>query len=112
MNFGAQKETEEIDQKQLAGTWVAWHAKKTEILDLRADGTYRFVLAGDAVADFSGKWAVNGRDLELQVEKFVDGDRDKIGKKVNWKIEKLEANELVLGGLDADTTYIRQQTKK
>jgi|GEM_PF-6731703 len=112
LNFAPQKETDEIDQKQLVGTWVAWHSTKTEVLDLHADGTYRFVLVGDSTADFSGKWAVNGRDLELNVDKFVDGNRERIGDKVRWKIEKVEANEIVLGGLNEDTTYIRQQTKK
>jgi hypothetical protein len=100
-----------VTSEQLVGVWVAWHDKMAEKLELRADGTYRFVLTGDGVADFSGRWAVDGGALNLDVDKFVDGNRERIGNRVRWTVEKFEGDNLVLGGLTGDTTYVRQPAK-
>jgi hypothetical protein len=108
MNAGAQKEANEATQKKLVGTWVAWHALSTEVLELRADNTFRFRLVGDRAADFSGTWEVNGRNLEMSITKFVDGNRD-LGNHIKWGLEKVETNELVLVGSNQNTTYTRQQ---
>jgi hypothetical protein len=110
--IAARKEDDAETQKKLVGTWVAWHSKLTEVVDLRADGTFRFVLVGESVADVTGKWVVNGKFLDLNVEKIVDGDRARIGNLIRWSIEKIEANEVVLGGSNGDTTYTRQPNGK
>jgi len=108
MNAGASKEANEATQKKLVGVWIAWHPLSTEVLELRADNTFRFRLVGDRVADFSGTWEVKGRNLEMDITKFVDGDRSH-GDHIKWGIEKVESNELVLIGSNQNTTYTRQQ---
>jgi hypothetical protein len=108
MNAGGSKEANEATQKKLVGVWVSWHPLSTEVLELRADNTFRFRLIGDRAADFSGTWEVKGRNLEMEITKFVEGNRDR-GNHIKWGIEKAEPNELVLVGLDQNTTYTRQQ---
>jgi hypothetical protein len=101
------KEIDAATKEKLTGTWVAWHDKKTEVLDLKADGTFRFMLVGDSLADFSGTWKVERGNLEMLITNFVSGNRS-LGNSIRWSIEKVEQNEIVLGGLNANTTYKRK----
>jgi hypothetical protein len=103
-----QKDKEKETQEKLVGTWVAWSDGKTEVLTLRADGTFLYVLGGKAIADFSGKWVVSGQNLDLTVEKLVVGDRKRIGNRLQWSLDKIETNTLILGGASKSTTYTRQ----
>jgi hypothetical protein len=108
--FAAKKEAA---GQRFVGTWVAFRDGKTEALEIREDGTYRYVFIADAAIDFSGKWDINGAGLELQVEKAVGGNRVKIGDLVQWSIVKVEPNQLVLNGFGKEpTTYTRQVKSK
>ena len=55
---------------------------------------------------------MSGRGLNLDVETIVDGNREKIGKRINWSIEKVEPDEIVLGAVNENTTYKRKAGAK
>jgi hypothetical protein len=97
-------------RQQLIGEWVADKDGVTMGIELRRDGSFRVLHlhSGISVADFSGKWAVQNRDLYLNVDTIVDGNREAIGNKLNWSIDKLERNELVLGWASGQTRYERK----
>jgi hypothetical protein len=99
-------------RKQLIGTWVSSDAGTTTEIHLGEDGSFRFVLTGDSVADFSGKWSLQRRRLYLNVEKIVDGNRDRIGNQLRWSLDRLEGDELVLGAANGQDRYVRKGPAK
>lgn len=96
-------------KKQLADNkWVADENGISTTLELRTDGSFRLVLSGKSVADFSGKWSVQNRRLYLNVETILEGKADRIGNRIQWTIDKLEQNELVLGAANGTDRYQRK----
>jgi hypothetical protein len=95
-------------QQRLAGKWVKEHNGVATALELQKEGSFRFVLSGASIADFSGKWSVQNRRLYLNVESIVEGNAERIGKRIHWSIDKLEPNELVLGASNGQDRYERK----
>jgi hypothetical protein len=110
---GSVPEPEDLDlHKQLAGTWVQTEPENRIELRLSGNGSFRFLMTGTSVADFSGTWSVQRRKLYLNVEQIRDGNRDHIEKHISWSIDELTGNQLVLGAKNGKDRYTRQPPGK
>jgi hypothetical protein len=106
-------------EDHIAGTWVYTLADGPGQIDLelRPDRTFHFALGGgNAVADFSGRWrlvnAATGPaffNLVLDVDQITDGNREKIGNRVNWSVDKIEDDTLHLGAKNGVQVFQRKK---
>jgi hypothetical protein len=95
-------------RNRIVGTWECREPGSVIELRLSGDGTFRFLLTGSSVADFSGRWSVQRNRLYLTVERVVDGRRERIGDRVTWPIERAGETELVLRAGDGTDRYTRK----
>jgi hypothetical protein len=98
-------------RKQLVGEWEMTGPEKGTVttLVLRDDGTFRFRILGDRVADFSGSWKVQRNRLVLAVDKIEDGNRDNIGAELRWSIDRIEADKVIFQAADGTLSYKRKK---
>jgi hypothetical protein len=97
---------------QLIGVWenrTTSSAGESVIdLELREDGKFHFQLTGDGIADFSGTWRVQNKRLYLQVDAFVEGNREAVGSMVRWSIDDITPSKITFGAKNGQEVYIRK----